>query len=393
MQPRKISERVDWVGAIDWDNRLFDSLVPLPEGTSYNAYLVRGSQRTALIDTVEPRFQAGLLQSLAGVERLDYIVSNHAEQDHSGALPALVARFPEAEVLCSIKAKRMLLDLLALPAERIRAVKDGDSVDLGDRTLRFIYTPWVHWPETMSTWLAEEHVLFSCDLFGSHLATSDLFAVDEGTVMTAAKRYYAEIMMPYRKHVAANLDVLADLDIRVVAPSHGPVHARPAVIMDAYRRWASAAPRNRAVIAYVSMHDSTRRMVDRLVGALIDRGVGVDRFDLTVTDLGQLAMALVEAGTIVIATPTVLEGPHPLAASAAYVVNMLNPKARFVAAVGSFAWNSKAITKLQGLLEDTKAEWLPPVVGRGHPGAEVTHALDGLADAIALRHRENGFAS
>ncbi|MDX9862960.1 MAG: hypothetical protein RBS99_18790, partial [Rhodospirillales bacterium] len=117
-----------------------------------------------------------------------------------------------------------------------------------------------------------------------------------------------------------------------------------------------------------------------------------DRFDLTVTDLGQLAMALVEAGTIVIATPTVLEGPHPLAASAAYTVNMLNPKARFLGAVGSFAWNSKAILKLKALLADMEAEWLPPVVGRGHPSAEAAQGLDGLADAIVERHRQSGFA-
>lgn len=277
-------------------------------------------------------------------------------------------------------------------ADRIRTVRDGETVSLGDRTLRFVYTPWVHWPETMSTLLVEDRVLFSCDLFGSHLATSDLFAREDGPTMEAAKRYFAEIMMPFRPMVMDNIAKVEALDVDVIAPSHGPVHGAPARILAAYRDWAGPAPRNRVAIAYVSMHNSTRLMVDRLVGALIDRGVGADRFDLTATDLGKLAMALVDAGTIVLASPTVLEGPHPLAASCAFVINALKPKARCLASIGSYNWNSKALGRLEAMLADVEAEWLPPVSGRGAPGSDVDAAVDGLADAIAARHREIGLA-
>ena len=388
---RPLSERVDLIGAIDWEARLFDALVPLPDGTSYNAYVVRGSEKTVLIDSVDTHFESGLMAALDGIGRIDTIVSNHAEQDHSGAIPAVLARYPEAEVVCSIKAKRMLVDLLNIAPERIRAVKDGEEMSLGDRTLRFVYTPWVHWPETMSTLLVEEKMLFSCDLFGAHLATSDLYARFDGPLMEAAKRYYAEIMMPFRTHVSDNIRKLDPLGIDVVAPSHGPVHDQPAAIVDAYRTWADAAPQNRVAVAYVSMHNSTRRMVDLLVDACIARGVGVDRFDLTVTDSGKLAMSLVDCATLVLASPVVLEGPHPLAVYAAYVVNVLRPKARYVAALGSFSWNSKALDKLQGMLGDLDAEWLPPISGRGLPDAEVVKAIDGLAETIATRHRENGW--
>ena len=390
MKPRKIVDGVDWVGAIDWDNRLFDSLVPLPDGTSYNAFVVRGTEGTALIDTVEHGFESMFLEQIAHIETLDYVIANHAEQDHSAAIPAVLDTHPEAVLVCSVKAKRMLVDLLDIDAERIRTVKDGETIGLGGKTLRFVYTPWVHWPETMSTYLVEDRILFSCDFFGSHLATSDLFAPADGSVIEPAKRYYAEIMMPFRKHIVKNMETVDGLDIAMVAPSHGPIHDRPATILDAYRDWSGGAPRNRVVIPYVSMHNSTRRMARHLVDALIDRGVGAEQFDLTVTDLGKLAIALVDAGTIVVATPTVLEGPHPLAAYAAYVINALQPKARFVAAVGSFSWNSKALDKLQGMLADLDVEWLPHVYGRGLPKPETAEALDQLADTIAARHREAG---
>ena len=176
----------------------------------------------------------------------------------------------------------------------------------------------------------------------------------------------------------------------MIAPSHGPVHDDPDFIVSAYRAWAGDPPRNRAVVAYVSMHNSTRRMVDRLIDALMARGIGTDRFDLTVTDSGKLAMALVDAGTIVIASPTVLEAPHPLAANAAFIANVLKPKARYLAALGSYNWNSKALTKMEALLSDLEAEWLNPVLGRGLPTGDTNALIDALADTIAEKHKADG---
>jgi len=158
MPARTITERVQWVGAVDWNRRLFDDLVPLPEGTSYNAYLVRGSEQTALIDTVDPALQHNLLEALESLPRLDYLVCQHVEQDHSGTIPQVLARFPEATLLCSTKARPMGEEHLHVEPSRIRTVADGETVSLGDRTLQFIYAPWVHWPETMLTLLHEAGV-------------------------------------------------------------------------------------------------------------------------------------------------------------------------------------------------------------------------------------------
>ena len=203
--PREIKKNVYLLKAADWNRRLFDSLIPLPDGTSYNAYLVAGSEKTALLDTVDPSMEGVLMRQLAGVKRIDYLVSQHAEQDHSGSIPAVLGRYADAVVVCTPKAKQMLVDHLDLRPERIRTVEDGESISLGDKTLRFLHTPWVHWPETMSTYLPEDRILFSCDFFGSHLATSDLYAGDDPRVADAAKRYYAEIMMPFRAAIRADM--------------------------------------------------------------------------------------------------------------------------------------------------------------------------------------------
>jgi len=387
---RKLRDGVYGLGAIDWERRLFDSLIPLPDGTSYNAYLVEGTERTVLLDTVDPSKTDTLLKQLAEVPRIDHIVSHHAEQDHSGSLGAVLERFPEAKVLCTPRAKDMLIDLLALPPEVFPTVDDGQEIPLGGRTLKFIYTPWVHLPETMVTYLEEDHILFSCDFFGSHLASSDVAVVDECRVEEAAKRYFAEIMAPFRPQIEKNLDKLKDYEIDLIAPSHGQVYERPAFIIDLYREWVAGPPRNLAVVAYVSMHGSTKLMADRLTTTLAEQGVRVELFDLAVTDVGKLAMFLLDAGTLVIGTPTVLPAPHPLAANAAILANALKPKARLLAVIGSYGWGGKAVETLSALVPNLKVEVLDPVLCKGLPRQADLEALDALAATISRKHQEFG---
>ena len=326
MKPRKIREGVHWMGAIDWNRRLFDSLIPLPDGTSYNAYLVEGAEKVALIDTVDPPLLDVLKRHLANVPRVDYVIAHHAEQDHAGSIPYVLEKYPNAIVICSPKAKDLLLTHLDVPENKIKTVEDGETLALGGKTLTFIHTPWVHWPETMSSYLKEDKILFSCDFLGSHIATSELYAGTDPYVIEAAKRYYAEIMMPFRAMVRTNLKKIRELDFDLVAPSHGPIYDKPEMILAAYEDWSSDRVENRVVIPYVSMHGSTELMVDHLVSALAERGVAVQKFELTTTDIGKLAMALVEAATIVVGAPTVHVGPHPAVFSATHLANALRPK-------------------------------------------------------------------
>jgi len=384
MKARKIKDGIYWVGAVDWDRRIFDDLIPLPDGTSYNAYLIQGSDKTALIDTVEPEMAHILLSRLKqlGIKHIDYIIANHAEQDHSGSLPNILEQYPQAQVVCTPKCKNMLLDFGLASEDRFLTVDDGATLSLGDRTLEFIHAPWVHWPETMLTYLKEDKILFSCDFLGSHLASTELYAKDEGLVYEAAKRYYAEIMMPFRKMIQRNLKKIQELEISMIAPSHGPIYNRPEFIMEAYHDWVYSEPKNIVVLPYISMHGSTREMVEHLVDALIEKGVTVKLFNLSVTDIGELAISLVDAATIVIGSPTVLGGAHPNVVYAAYLANALRPKTKFVSIVGSFGWGGIMIEQLAGLIPNLDVEILDP-----RPKAEDFKALDKLAASIAEKHK------
>jgi flavorubredoxin len=392
MKAKTIRTGVQWMGAVDWNRRLFDSLIPLPDGTSYNAYLIKGSQKTVLIDTVDPTKTGVLVDHLmrAGAENIDYVVSHHAEQDHSGSIPDILTLYPDARVLTNPKCRQMLMDLLDVEEDRFIEVSDGQEISLGDKTLKFIYTPWVHWPETMSTYLKEDKILFSCDFFGSHQACSELYVQDEAKVYESAKRYYAEIMMPFRSAIAGNLKKLEGLEISMIAPSHGPVYQRPGLILDAYKDWISERVSNTVIVAYISMHDSTRKMVEYLVGALMERGIAVKQFNLVGADIGELAMALVDAATVVLASPTVLAGPHPAAAYCAVLVNALRPKTRFVGLIGSYGWGGKMVEQLAGLLGNVKAQTLEPVLAKGQPKPEDFEKLEQLAQVIYDRHKEAG---
>ncbi len=388
MKAREIRSGIYWVGAVDWDRRLFDELIPLPDGTSYNSYLIQGSEKTALIDAVDPSMEYALMSRLddLAVKQIDYLVANHAEQDHSGSIPAVLAKYPMAKVICTPKCKGLLINLLHIPEDRVTTVDDKETLSLGDRTLEFIHAAWVHWPETMLTYLREEKILFSCDLFGSHLATSDLYVADEGRVFEAAKRYYAEIMMPFRSSIGKHLERLKGYQIELISPSHGPLYNRPEFIMEAYRKWVFDLPENIVVLPYISMHGSTRQMVEYFVEALTNRGVTVKQFDLATVDIGKLAMVLVDAATLVVGAPTTLVGPHPKVAYAVFLTNALRPKTRFASIIGSYGWGSQAKEQIINMIPNLKVELLEAVIVKGLPKEEDFKALHALAGTIAQKH-------
>ena len=382
---RELKPGIHALIAIDWDRRLFDELVPLPEGTTYNAYVVVGSEKTALIDGVHPSMADDFMRALKSLNlpRIDYIVSNHAEPDHSGSIPAVLAAWPEARILANVKCRSLLMASHGLPQDAFTLIKDQQTVSLGDRTLRFMWVPWVHWPDTTFTYVEEEHVLFSCDFLGAHLATSALYADDEPRVERAARMYYAEIMMPYRPHARKYADLLSTMAIDLIGPSHGPVYRRPEFILSLYRRWAGDETRAEVVIPYLSMYESTARMVGHLVDRLMSAGLSVQPFNVVDLDSGRFAAALVEASTVVFGSPTVLDGPHPSMAAAAYLANTLKPKTRYAGIIGSYGWGNDAMqNSLAKMLPNLAVQWFEPVVAGGVPKSESYAALDRLADDI-----------
>ncbi len=388
MKKRAIRPGIQWMGAVDWNRRLFDSLIPLPDGTSYNAYLIQGEEKTALIDTVDPSKANILMEQLESVPHLDYVISLHAEQDHSGSIPLVLEKYPEAALICSERARGMLIDLLMIDSSRFQTVKDGDVLNLGGYSLQFFLMPWVHWPETMTAYLTEEKILFSCDFFGSHMATSDLYTADSTLIYEAAMRYYAEIMMPFHKVIRRHLEKIKELDLSLIAPSHGPIYENPSFIVDAYCEWVTGELKNKVVLPYVSMHGSTARLVERLTGALSERGVTVQQFDLSTADIGKLAMALVDASTLVVGSSTVHAGPHPLAIYAASLANALRPRLRYATVIGSYGWGERAVSGIAQMIPNLKVEILEPVLCKGYPREEQLLQIDLLAETIALKHRE-----
>ncbi|MDD3725660.1 MAG: FprA family A-type flavoprotein [Candidatus Ratteibacteria bacterium] len=385
---REIKKDVYGIIINDWDRRLFDELIPLPDGTTYNAYLIK-DRKNVLIDTSDPRKTDKFISILKKISegRIDYVVSNHSEQDHAGGIPAVLNAFPEAKVITGEKGAILLNKLLLIPDESIIKVKNEEEINIGSRTLKFFYTPWVHWPETIITYSGQDRVLFTCDLFGSHLSTSSFYSTDNRKVYDAAKRYYAEIMMPFRSHIKKHLDLLAGLEFDIVAPSHGPIHNSPDFIINAYKDWVSDSVKNEVVIPYVSMHGSVEKMVDYFIDELTKRDITVKPFNLTVTDIGELAGALVDAATVVLGTPAVLGGPHPSAVYATYLFKVLRPKTRNISVIGSFGWGSNMLKVITEMLPKD-IEIIEPVIVNGYPQKDDFIALTKLADDIVNKHKE-----
>lgn len=392
MVPRAIKDDIYWVGFIDWDRRLFDSLIPTPHGTTYNSYLIKGSEKTMLIDTSDFGKENNLLAAIemTGIDKIDYIVSNHAEQDHSGSLPKILEIYPDAKIITNSKCKELLESFLPIPKEKFIVVNDNEEISLGNKTIQFMIAPWVHWPDTMFSYLKEDKILFSCDFLGSHYATSELFVSDEKEVYLSAKRYYAEIMMPFRTMIKKHLERIEKLNVDIVAPSHGPLYDKPSFIIEAYKDWSGDSVKNQVVIPYVSMHGSTKAMVDYLSESLSNKGIEVKLFNLEIADAGELLMALVDTATIVVGASTMLVGPHPLAYYATYLVNAVRPKARFVSIIGSYGWGGNAVEVLKGLIPNLKAELIEPVYIKGYPKESDFKALENLAEQIYNKHIKLG---
>lgn len=384
MAVRKITSRIYSVGAVDWDRRLFDELIPLPAGTTYNSYLIKGADKNVLIDSVDPSMAGELFRNLdsLGITEIHYVVCQHAEQDHSGSINLILEKYHQAKIITNEKCRELLIEHLGLSDEDFILIKDGEEFSAGDISLRFISAPWVHWPETMLTYFKEEKALFTCDMFGSHLATDKLFSDEDDRLKLSAKRYFAEIMLPFRNHIRKHLDKISQYEIDLILPSHGPIHREPQKIIDYYRQWSSEKTGPLVIIPYVSMHDSTEGMVKYLEAELIKRDLGVIPFNLSIVDLGELAMSLIDASTVVFGSPTVLGGPHPLVAYAAMIINALRPPTKSVAFIGSYGWGGRTEEILKSLITTLKYEDLGSVFIRGILKREDKKRLSELADRI-----------
>lgn len=384
----ELRKGVHWVGVKDWGRRMFDGLIPLPHGTSYNAYLVQG-EKTALVDTVNPGFEGELLAKIGKVTEpaaLDYVVMNHAEPDHAGAIPIVLAASPQARLVLTAKGADMAARYYRVPRERMQVVADGETLDLGGKTLRFVDAPFLHWPETMFTYVVEDRILFPCDFFGSHTAAG-VYDDEVGDLAVRAQMYFGEIMMPFRKAGERALKKLADLPIALIAPSHGPLWRHPERILDLYRKWTAGETAAKVVVAYVSMWGSTERLVRIVAETLLGEGIRVAVHDLAQADVGDLAGDLVDARALVLGAPTVLGGLHPAALNAAHLLRALKPPLKYAALLSSYGWGGGAARQASEVLGPMGIELVGAVEVHGAPAAEAEAQAAALADTLATRIR------
>ena len=392
MKFQEIKNEIYYCGLNDCDRRIFDELIPLEHGTSYNSYLVKGSEKTAIIDTMYPPKTKEYLKRLTEnqVGKLDYIIANHGEQDHSGSIPALLEKYPNAMVVTNPKVAENIKSMLHVPEEKIKVIADGEELSLGDKTLKFIFAPGVHWPDTMFTYIKEDNVICTCDFLGAHYTFSDVFAIESEELMKSAKRYYAEIMMPFRMMCQKYTQMIKDMKVDMILPSHGPVYTNPNYILDLYADWTSDMPKNLVALPYVSMYESTKEMVDYLAEKLEAKGIKTFKFDIVDDDLGDLAMALVDAATIVLGTSMVLAGPHPMAVNVAYLAAVLRPKAKFASLLGSYGWGGNLFGLIGDLLKPLKLDLIEPLQVKGKPTQEDLQKLDVMAETIYEKHKSIG---
>ena len=359
----KVSEHVYWVGAIDWGLRDFHGYAT-ERGSTYNAYLITADKPT-LIDTVKAPFMDEMMSRIASVippGNIDYIISNHSEMDHSGCLPRVIEAVKPEKVFASVMGVRALSDHFHTDHE-ILAVKDGESLSLGNLNVSFTETRMVHWPDSMFTYLAEDDLLFSQDGFGMHLATSKIFADenDQGVLDYELAKYYANILMPLSPIIAKLLEKVTGLGIKpkIIAPDHGPIWRRAEDIekvIGLYAKWAEQKPTRKAVVVYDTMWQSTAAMARAIGDGLRAGGVRAQLMPMSGTPRSNVATEILGAGAFLVGSPTINNNMFPTIADVLTYLKGLRPRNLIGAAFGSYGWAGGAVKDVEQVLKDMKVD-------------------------------------
>lgn len=366
MEPVALSPRVHWIGALDPTLRSFDIILKTANGTSYNAYAVRGSAGVAVVDTVKEQFAGDFftrLEQVAAYDEIKVIVLNHLEPDHTGALPELMARAPRARLYISFKAQMMLKALLKRESLEFTPVNTGFSIDLGDRCLEFLHTPYLHWPDTQCTYLREERLLFSGDVFGCHFCDPRLFNDKAGDFRFSFEYYYAHIMRPFKDYVVQALELIEPLELQCIAPAHGPIlRDRPRAYVERYRELSTprlkseiSCDEKTLLIFYISSYGNTARMAEAIYAAAQKvAGVRASLYDLEGGDTGTFADLLEEADGFVLGSPTINGDAVKPVWDLLSSLTVIDVKGKVGAAFGSYGWSGEAVRMIEDRLRGLK---------------------------------------
>lgn len=368
MQAVQISEKVYWVGAIDWNIRDFHGY-STKRGTTYNAFLVL-SEKPTLIDTVKKEFYDEMMariQSVIDPKKIKIIISNHSEMDHSGALPQAVDVINPEEVYVSDMGFKDITEQFRNQDLKLKTVKTGDRIDVGGDTVSFVEARMLHWPDSMFSYLEKENILFTNDVFGMHYATSKLFddQNEERIWMYEAEKYYANIVLPYSDIVTRFLGQVQKMGLnpKIIAPDHGFVWRKdPAKIVSLYAKWAAQAPKNKAIVVYDTMWGSTEKMANYVTEGLRNGGTEVKQLSMHACHRSDVATELLDASGLIIGSPVLNSGIFPAMADVLCYLKGLRKKGLVGGAFGSYGWNSAPIDELTQTLESMRVEVLAPAI-------------------------------
>lgn len=384
MSKINITKDVYYVGVRDYNRRVFDSLIPLPQGTTYNSYLIDG-ENPVVIDTVNPGFEELWLDNISkivDIKKIKYLVMNHAEPDHAGSIPYLLSKNKEIKLIVSPQGKRLAQRFYKVEEERIIVVQDNQRLSLKDKTLTFILAPMLHWPETMFTYFEEGKVLFPCDFLGFHTSYNGLFEDGIEDLEFEAKSYYGEIMMPYSEFGKRALEKIKNLSINFIAPSHGPIYREPKRILDYYSKWTQGITEEKIIIIYVSMWKDIEKMVDRITEKLLKENIKFARYNLENANVKDLCADLVDSRGIIFGAPTVLSSIHPLGIYGAYLLKLLKPPVKYGAFLSSYGWADGFKEQISKILDKTKIEVVGEKIINGPAYKEDLEELDTIVDRL-----------
>jgi len=362
----KIKDNIYWVGAIDWNVRDFHGY-STDRGTTYNAFLII-DEKVTLIDTVKSSLKADFLNRLAEIidpEKIDYIVVNHVEMDHSGILPEMVELIKPEKVICSKMGQKALVEHFHQPDWPYEIAEPGKDISLGEKTLSFIETRMLHWPDSMFTYLKEDKMLFSSDAFGQHLATSERFddEVDQAILIEELTKYYANILTLYSPKVKKLIETVKEigLEVDMIAPDHGVIwRSNPGMPLEYYEKWSNNIGDGRALVIYDTMWHSTEKMAKEVVAGLQDEGVSVKLLNLRYHHRSDVMREVLNASAVVLGCPTLNNGLLPRMAGFLMYMKGLRPANKIGAAFGSFGWSGEAVKQLNGAMEEMKFDIVDP---------------------------------
>ena len=388
MPPIEILKDVYWVGAIDWNIRDFHGY-SIYRGTTYNAFLVM-DEKVTLFDTVKEGFRSELLHRIRRIidpTKIDYIVVNHVEMDHSGLVPEVVELVKPEKVICSERGKKALLSHFHRADWPYEVVRTGDTISLGKRTVQFIETRMLHWPDSMFSYIPEDRLLISSDAFGQHWATTERFddELDLSILLSHAAKYYANILLPYSNLVQKLLSNAKDMDLKIdmIAPDHGIIWRRnPGKILECYDEWSQQRSRVKALVIYDTMWHSTERMAKAIVDGLVQEGVSVRMFDLATNHRSDIITEVLDAGALVIGSPTLNNGMLPRMADFLHYMKGLRPANKIGAAFGSYGWSGEAVKLINAIMEEMRFTVIDPGIN-----VQYVPAHDDLRRCVELGHK------